>query len=604
MYPLRTFMFLTAVVLPCTNGYAAVLYGWDQGTSNNSRLSSYPSAVDIASNTNLTDIGFNGSHIWSDIATDGVIFYGWRQGTNNDSRLTRYPSASDLAANTNLTNIGFGGSHVWDAIATDGNTFFGYRRSDGRLTSYPSAENVASNSNLTNIGFGAKTTFTSIATDGIYFYGWVRGTSDNSVLYRYGSAIDFATDTNALLIGSSGSHIWDAIAAATVKTWTGTHSNMQAGGNWTPSGVPNTGQPIRFNGGGVNDVTFSDHFQGGSGTGVGPITLTGAQTAPLTITNNSGSSNRVFRLQNGQGVTIEAGAGALTFGGSGDAYQLVLGGSGSHTFDFVNQSANVATIASNVNLVRGGSSDQTVAFSGTGDWRIDGPISNAAGSPITVSVTKSGVGTLSLNGNNTYTGGTTVSAGTLLVNNTSGSGTGTGAVLVEEDGVLGGTGIIGGATTIADGGVLSPGTSIGRLTFEDTLTLAGGSKILWEFDGKETAGVDYDLLLGLGDDAALYLPNPDDGRISLSIFGPGATLKPGDSFTLFDGTVFDHNGEPLAFGDNLNGLFTIDDHSGWRGTWKVSAGSLILTAVPEPGTWLLLLLAFACGLLVRQREKE
>ncbi len=211
-------------------------------------------------------------------------------------------------------------------------------------------------------------------------------------------------------------------------------------------------------------------------------------------------------------------------------------------------------------------------------------------------------GTLILTGDNTYTGTTTVEAGTLLVNNTAGSGTGSGPVVVEEDAILGGTGIIAGATTIEHRGALSPGVTIGRLTFEKALTLAGGSNIHWEFDGKETAGEDYDSILGQGVDAGLYLPNPDDGLIILSIFGPGASLKPGDSFTLFDGTVFDHNAEPFAFGADLDGLFMIDDQSGWWGTWDVSAGSLMLTAVPEPGTWLMLLWAIGCALLVRRRH--
>ena len=48
---------------------------------------------------------------------------------------------------------------------------------------------------------------------------------------------------------------------------------------------------------------------------------------------------------------------------------------------------------------------------------------------------------------NTYSGGTTVSRGVLIVNNTSGSGTGTGAVTVSTDGMLAGTGSMSGAVT-------------------------------------------------------------------------------------------------------------------------------------------------------------
>ncbi len=83
---------------------------------------------------------------------------------------------------------------------------------------------------------------------------------------------------------------------------------------------------------------------------------------------------------------------------------------------------------------------------------------------------KSGAGTLVLSGSNTYTGETAVSNGKLLVNNSSGSGTGSGAVSVTSGATLGGTGALIGAVTIT-GGTLSPGASVesfstGAVTFD------------------------------------------------------------------------------------------------------------------------------------------
>src|SRR5204863_9093954 len=90
-------------------------------------------------------------------------------------------------------------------------------------------------------------------------------------------------------------------------------------------------------------------------------------------------------------------------------------------------------------------------------------------------LTKAGTGTLTLTGANTYTGATTVSAGVLVVSNTSGSGTGTGAVNVNA-GTLGGKGAIAGAVTIGTGsGVgafLAPGVAsnqTGKLMLKKTL---------------------------------------------------------------------------------------------------------------------------------------
>jgi autotransporter-associated beta strand protein len=101
------------------------------------------------------------------------------------------------------------------------------------------------------------------------------------------------------------------------------------------------------------------------------------------------------------------------------------------------------------------------------DLSADVPIANGA-------LTKTGPGTMRLNNGNGYAGGTTVSAGRLLVNNTLGSGTGSGAVTVNA-GTLGGTGTIAGPVAVLAGGTVSPGTSIGVLTINNSLTLSGST---------------------------------------------------------------------------------------------------------------------------------
>lgn len=96
---------------------------------------------------------------------------------------------------------------------------------------------------------------------------------------------------------------------------------------------------------------------------------------------------------------------------------------------------------------------------------------------------KRGSGTLALENNNIYSGGTTVSDGTLLINNNSGSATGTGPVSVAAGATLGGTGIIGGDVTVADSGTLAPGNNAGTLTINSNLTLAGDAVLQYALGG-------------------------------------------------------------------------------------------------------------------------
>jgi hypothetical protein len=78
---------------------------------------------------------------------------------------------------------------------------------------------------------------------------------------------------------------------------------------------------------------------------------------------------------------------------------------------------------------------------------------------------------LTLSGNSTHTGATTVNAGTLLVHGNNSAANG--VVTVASGATLGGNGTLGGATTISSGATLAPGASIGAITFTNTLALSG-----------------------------------------------------------------------------------------------------------------------------------
>ena len=136
---------------------------------------------------------------------------------------------------------------------------------------------------------------------------------------------------------------------------------------------------------------------------------------------------------------------------------------------------------------------------------------------------KVGTGTWTLTGANSYTGGTVVNGGTLMVNNTSGSGTGSGAVTVNSGGTLAGSGIISGAVTVNAGGTNSPGSGgSGTLTVNNSVTLAAGSVTRIEIN--KTAST-RDLL-----DASGTLTYGG----TLVVTNLSGTLANGDGFKIFD----------------------------------------------------------------------
>ena len=97
-----------------------------------------------------------------------------------------------------------------------------------------------------------------------------------------------------------------------------------------------------------------------------------------------------------------------------------------------------------------GSNDQSTTFSGV----LEG---GGLAGIIAGSFSKIGLGTLTLSGDNAYTGPTSINGGRLLANNTFGSATGTGPVIINNSGTLGGTGSIVGPVIINPGGTINPG---------------------------------------------------------------------------------------------------------------------------------------------------
>jgi autotransporter-associated beta strand protein len=122
----------------------------------------------------------------------------------------------------------------------------------------------------------------------------------------------------------------------------------------------------------------------------------------------------------------------------------------------------------------------TALGSGAGNFVVTGSIGLPSGNTSTDdSVIKNGAGTLELRGASTFGGttGFTVNAGTVLANNTTGSATGQGFVLVKSGATLGGSGFIdptgANVVTIDSGAFLAPGNSIDSLDVLSDLALNG-----------------------------------------------------------------------------------------------------------------------------------
>jgi autotransporter-associated beta strand protein len=373
-----------------------------------------------------------------------------------------------------------------------------------------------------------------------------------------------------LTLGTAGILFLDSAQAQTVRTWDGgaggTGTVLNTAANWSSDTAPTAnGDTARWNGtvAGNLALTYNPAF-GNSTSGVS-IDITGAQTGSLQI-GSTVTNTDAFSLGS---LTIAANAGAFTFGNGSGNDRLTFRGTNTLT----NDSANTATFASDVVFFSGGGTGRTLAFGGSGNWQVDAPLTIGSGGSGSFAVTKAGAGTLTLAAaTNGYSGATSVTAGTLIVN----GNISTSVTTVASTATLAGTGTVGAASV---NGTLTPGDGgIESLNFT-SLTLSNTSSSQFEIN---TAGDAADLAIA---SAAMFF----DG--ALTVTNIGAALANGDVFNLFDWSsasgTFDSVSLPSLTGDLT-----------WDQSQLYTSGTI--TVIPEPSAALL----GGLGLLVLLRRKR
>jgi autotransporter-associated beta strand protein len=230
--------------------------------------------------------------------------------------------------------------------------------------------------------------------------------------------------------------------------------NLTSGNfNITGVGVQNPASGLWLNGGNLS-------VAGGALSAAGHMAL---QNGTLTVSSGTYISNEWLLNAYGGTATTTVSGGLIDIGG-----MRVSQGTGTVNLDGGTvklsqfQSVGFAGIV-NFNgatvLPRANTPDFTQTASTTYNVKSGGAIFDTAGCNITVAaallagspsggLTKNGAGTLTLSGNSTYTGLTTVTVGTLQLD-----GSIAGNVTVQAGGRLTGSGTIGGNLTVANGGI-------------------------------------------------------------------------------------------------------------------------------------------------------
>lgn len=505
-------------------------------------------------------------------------------------------------------------------------------------TGYADGVNATANFTTTTAGAKVANLDVGVTLGALNITGNTSGGNGWILSSNNGSTLTFATGTTAIPSITAGNSASSHTISATIAGVQG--FTKFGGGKLTISGA-NTFTGVMTVADGNLTINNSAAF-GASGAGNGTVVdLTSGKFPQLHVLNNITIEDDIS-LRIGQS---SATAGA-TQGGN-----LLYNDSGSNTLN------GALTL---VRATNGGTSNINIGGvqSGTGTITLNGPVSGALtgtqatgvyANPnvvsfrptatganinvngvisdgtigtggISIQTISTSVGNVRITGANTYTGSTIHNKGNLLINNTTGSGTGFGSVSVASTAVFGGTGIIAPAgtttvngvttdngVTISSGGIVAPGdlTSTGaaisageNLTFDlsataGQVTFAAGALIALDFTVGGSSTVNESLAFtGLNTGFTDVVFN--NNQVNFSIVG---TLADG----LYTLATFDANNAYSGLLEFGTGLEAYDIKSFVYGANSIQ---LQIGAIPEPASAAVLGGVIALGLAATGRRRR
>ncbi len=391
-----------------------------------------------------------------------------------------------------------------------------------------------------------------------------------------GSGSLVKTGTGELTL--SGDNSYSGGTTITGGTLTADHADSLGSGDIDNSGVLKVGE-------GDLENTLS-----GSGslvkTGTGELTLSGGNdySGGTTIIGGTLTADHADSLGSGDidnsGV-LQVGEGELknTLFGSGS---LVKTGTGELTLNGDNDYSGGTTIDDGVLIADNADSLGTGAVANNGVLQVgEGELKNTLSG--TGSLVKIGTGELTLNGDNDYSGGTTITGGTLIAASVNALGSGD----IDNSGVLQvGEGELKN-TLFGSGSLVKTGTGeltlCGDNTYSGGTTISGGTLIAANVNALGSGDIDNSGTLILDANGAFELANVTTHSGATTALAAGSTLDAGQ-FTQEDGSTLS-----IDLGAATDDAVITADSVALGGTLNVTGiGSVTDSWTPEAYTYTLI----------------